>query len=152
MSAFDNGAPFVNEPKSPILAVVHVVSSIQHESGDNSVRTTPLLYFLRLSTSCACFAILRSSVRSISATRFCSERAGMQTLIVSIWGYFKFHVSEVMPWEFFLNSLIRLGLLKKAAKYPLLIGILGIRTVYAGLTIPSHGEMPFAPCHILMEL
>ena len=37
-------------------------------------------------------------------------------------------------------------------RQPLLISCFGIRTVYAGLTIPSHGEIPFAPCHIRMEL
>ena len=45
ISALDNGAPFINVPISPILAVVHSTFLSLQCLGDSRVRTTPLLYF-----------------------------------------------------------------------------------------------------------
>lgn len=72
ISALDKGAPFMNVPMSPILDVVHLTFLMLQRFGDKSVRTTPLLYFLRDATSFSCAAILSSRLWRKDAILLCS--------------------------------------------------------------------------------
>ena len=69
----------MNVPMSPILDVVHLTFLMLQCFGDKSVRTTPLLYFLRAIINCRCFSIRLDRSVNRFAIFSCSGNEGRKS-------------------------------------------------------------------------